>query len=107
LKNHLDAPAQGQGIAPSKGGVRVLAVKLHLAPGGLVQAHQQPRHRAFAAARLAHQGHGLATGNGKVHPVHRVQPLARLALEHAVEPRRRHIKVARQVAHLDQGRWGL
>ena len=107
LKNHLDAPAQSQGVAPGKRGVRVLAVKLHLAPAGLVQTHQQTRHRAFAAARLAHQGHGFAAWDGKVNPIDRVQPLTRLALEHAVEPWRRHVKVARQVAHLYQGRRGL
>jgi len=80
LKNHLDAAAQLATLRGLEGGVRVLPVKFKATACGCVQAHQQAGHRAFAAARFAHQGQRLTTGNVKRHAVHGMQQLARLAL---------------------------
>jgi hypothetical protein len=72
---------------------RVLPVELDLPGGRRIQPDQQARHRALAAARLAHQRPGLAAFDGEVDTVDRLHELARLALEHAVEPGRRDVEV--------------
>ena len=105
LKDHLDALAQLQRAlaAGLEDGVRVLPVEVEAAARGLVQAHQQARGGALAAARLAHQRQRLALLDGEGGIVHRVQQLARLALQNAVEQRRRDVEGARQAFGLHQG----
>jgi hypothetical protein len=44
------------------------AVEAHAAARGRVQAHQQPRHGALAAAGFAHQRQRLALADGKLTP---------------------------------------
>ena len=50
LENHLNALAHGLGMVRLESRVGVLPVKGQAAACGLVQAHQQAGHRAFAAA---------------------------------------------------------
>ena len=79
LENHLNALAHGLGIARLKSRVRILSIKGQTAACGLIQAHQQARHRAFAATRFAHQSQSFAALNFKAHAIHRFQQLARFA----------------------------
>ncbi len=103
LEDHLHAPAQGAQIGGRRlEHPRVLAVEEDCAAGGFVQAHQQPRHRALAAAGFTDQRQRLALVDAEADAVDRVHELPRLALEHAVQPRRRDIEGLRQVVDLDQ-----
>ncbi len=104
LEDHLDAPAQLAPLRRLERGMRVLPVERQAAPGRLVQPHQQPGHRALAAARLADQRQGLALADFETHPVHGMQQLARAALDDPVEPGRRHVEDLGQIVGLHQRR---
>ena len=81
LEDHLDAPAQLAALRRLERRMRILPVEGQAAARGLVQPHQQPRDRALAAARLAHQRQRLALGDLEAHAVDRVQQLARPAFD--------------------------
>ncbi|MCY1370951.1 hypothetical protein D9M69_580710 [compost metagenome] len=102
LENHLDAAAQLAPFGCLERRMRVLPVELEATAGGLVQAHEQSRDGAFPAARFPHQCQRLAARDVEGHAVHRAQQLARLALDHAIEPRRRDIKGLGQVGGAHQ-----
>ena len=102
LEDHLHAPAHRAQRRPVTQRGRVLAVELHASARGAVQAHQQPGHRALAAARFAHQGQRAAALDRKAHAVHRMHELARLALHHAVEPGGRDVEGLGQIVDLHQ-----
>ncbi len=104
LEDHLDTPAQLAAVGGLERGVGVLAVEGEAAAGRPVQAHQQLGHRALAAAGLADQGQRLAARDVEAHAVDRVEQLARLALDHPVQPGRRDVEGLGQVVRLHQRR---
>src|SRR5919204_476761 len=97
--------------APARVQARVGVLEDHLQPpaaildaalGRRVEADDEARYRRFAAARFAHQPDGLALFDLERHLVHGAQDAPRLALDHAVEPRPRHIEVAADVFQLKE-----
>ena len=104
LEDHLDAPAQLAPLRRLERGMRIVAVEGEPAARGLVQPHQQPRHRALAAARFADERQRLALGDVEAHAVDGVQQLTRPVLEHAVEPRHRDVEGLGEIPGLDQRR---
>ena len=100
LKDHLHGPPQRElriGEVDQAAGVADFAAR------GAVQADDEPRHGRLAAAGFAHQAQRLAFFNGEAHAVDGAQNLPRLALDHAVEPRRGDIEIACDVDQLDEG----
>ena len=62
-----------------------------------IQADQQPRHRALAAARTRPPAPACGRARSRnAHAVDHMHELARLALQHAVEPGRRDLEGLRQ-----------
>mmetsp|Transcript_9636 Transcript_9636/g.22484 ORF Transcript_9636/g.22484 Transcript_9636/m.22484 type:complete len:205 (-) Transcript_9636:626-1240(-) len=104
LKDHLHAAAQGRRTRTGQGLDDVLTVEAHLSLGGTVEADQQPRHRALAAAAFAHQRQRPATLDRKGDAVHRMHQGLGLALDNAVQPGRRHVKDLGKALDLDEGR---
>ena len=104
LEDHLDPAAQLEPAGRLEDTVRVQAIELKVAARGRVQPHQQARHGALATARLADQRQRLAFFDFETHAIDRGQILARLALQHAVQPRRRDVERHGQVTRLHQWR---
>jgi hypothetical protein len=102
LKNHLHASAQGKRLRTNQCAGDVLSIEEHFARAGAVQAHEQTRDGALAAARFAYERQRLPLLNGEAHTVDRMHPLARPAFDDAVQPRRRYIKTFSQIAYFDQ-----
>ena len=96
MRRRIDA---GRGAA---GGAGVDAVEHDPAARRRVEADQQARHRALAAARFADQRQRLAARDREADVVDRVDELARLALDDAVEPGRRDVEGLGQALDLDQ-----
>jgi hypothetical protein len=67
-----------------------------------VEAHQQARHGALAAARFADQREGAAALDGEADAVDRMHILAWLALDDAVQPGKRYVEDLGEIVHLDQ-----
>ena len=106
LEDHLHAPAQLPAGCAAQRRRHVLARIAHAAPAGRVQAHQQPRDRALATTRFAHQRQGAAARDREADAIDRVYRLAWPALEDPLEPRRGHVEHLGQVFDLDQRRLG-
>ena len=70
LEDHLDAAAQLAAFGRLESGMGVLPVELEASARGVIQAHQQARHGAFATARFTDQGQCFAAFNGEAHAVH-------------------------------------
>ena len=105
LKDHLHA-APGHalpGAARRRGALarEHRAIERDGSTGRRIKADDDPRHRGFAAARFADEAQRLAFGDGQGHAINRFQKNARLMPKHAVEPRRRHVEVACDVAEME------
>ena len=72
LENDLHIPAHVLHLRLVKG-QHVLALEVHMAGCGLVQAEDGAAHGGFSAAGLAHHAQGLARGEGEADVVHRVE----------------------------------
>ena len=106
LEDHLHAPAQRRaGRLPTSAAPRRPGRRRAPSPRvGSYRPDQQPRHRALAAARFAHQRQRLAAFDAEADAVDRMHELPRLALDDAVEPGRRDVEGLGQVVDLDQRR---
>ena len=82
----------------------ILAVEHDLAARRRIEADEQAGHRALAAAGFADQRERPALPMAKLDAVDRLQQLARAALDHAVQPRRRDVEGLGQVPGLHQRR---
>src|SRR5690606_11009748 len=98
LEDHLE-PAPERQHRPSRPDRREIgAVELDPATGRPVEPDRQASDGRLPAAALADEAEGLAATDLEIDPVDRLQDRARLALEHAVEPRRRDIEIAGEAA---------
>ena len=78
------------------------AVEFDRAARRRIQPDDEPRDRRFAAARFAHQAERFAGGDREADAVDGFQQRPRLALEDAIEPRRRNVEGPRDVPQLQQ-----
>ncbi len=103
LEDHLHALVQR---APRRRAQdpRVLPGEANDAARRRVESDDHPRDRRFATARFADECQRLAGTNRQRDAVHRVQQPPALALDHAIEPRRRHVEIFGDVVQLDQRR---
>src|SRR4029453_11848243 len=67
-----------------------------------MQAHDQTRDRGLAAAGLADKPKRFAFTDRKVDAIDGFQDDAAAPLEHAIEPRRRHVEIAREARYAQQ-----
>ena len=104
LEDHLHAPAHRAPARALPRGAGVDAVEDDPAARRRVQADEQARDRALAAARFADQRQRLAALDREADVVDRMDELPRLALDHAVEPGRRDVEGLGQAVDLDQRR---
>ena len=100
LENHLHAAAR----APQRRRIRrrafagdnVSAVA-NDAARGCMESDDQPRDRRFAATRFADEPERFTAVERKIDAIDGLQHNAILAFEQPIEPRRRHVEVARDV----------